>query len=409
MKTTRLIKKFEFLEIVRNDITLGTDTRLNPEGWLQIEEDANDAYPLTADLNVQTWITNPLGAREWIGFEAEVVNFEIDDVVKTSVGYRLSDGSNQYYWNGAAWAVSTTQWNTEVEVATNISSFVITSTRQIQVVINLVTTNKLVTPHVKSVKILYTSDTEFQEDIVFRSLIPSMKAFMEVKGRYQIVMSATGSTIDLNDYPLDNPYDIVGIDAVYNITDDPGKYDDLFLSYDTSTKIITLSSSVSTDKSVRVVFLYRPLVADSTGRDYNENDKTPAINFDSIGIVNSAPLAQTDSVINKGTYTGYEIKSPIQGDIEIICRGNAGNAIDAIRISDEVKRYFQQTKQLRSVGLDEKYDLFLDEKYSSNPIVGRGDVHSFTFRFKILHVLFFTKGSELAYGVNSFVMTFDKK
>ena len=41
-------------------------------------------------------------------------------VAITGAGYRLTDGTDEYWHNGASWEVNTTDWNTEEEVAAEI-------------------------------------------------------------------------------------------------------------------------------------------------------------------------------------------------------------------------------------------------------------------------------------------------
>ncbi len=121
----KLIKTWLFEERNRSGLTLDADIRLHRgESSLQLLPDSTtDKYPTDADIKAITWIANPLSAREWLGFQAEIIHVSVDGEVVTSAGYRLHDGTDQYWWNGAAWEVNTTDWNTEGEVATNIGSF----------------------------------------------------------------------------------------------------------------------------------------------------------------------------------------------------------------------------------------------------------------------------------------------
>jgi len=101
MRLQKLIKEFRFSEDVRVKLTLGTDVRLNPERhWLQLKEDADGFYPLTADLQAETWVSNPKSVKQWLGFDVEVLHTKIDTVQVTSLGFKISDGTTVRYWSG---------------------------------------------------------------------------------------------------------------------------------------------------------------------------------------------------------------------------------------------------------------------------------------------------------------------
>jgi len=408
VRLTNLIKEFRFLEEKRSVITLGTNVRLNPDKhWLQLKEDTNDGYPTTADLYAKTWVANPDSLKQWLGFEAEAVHTTIDNVVVTSLGYRLSDGTDQYWWNTTAWVVDTTHWNTEEDVAANISAFPVTS-KKLQVVINLKTTDKTVTPKLKRLKVLYSSNVKFQEDIVFRSLIPMLRDSLRPIGRHVLTMLSTSSTIDLkNDYPLETPYNIVGIDAVFNHTDDSGHATDLYSSFNATTKVITLTGPVTTGKVVWVDFLWEPEVVVTTSQDYDEIEKVPVVILDDINLVDASERGPDDGIVNRSDGTAVKIYAPIRGDLDILMHLVTDKAIDQIRLADEVKRFFGNNQFLTSKGLDEEYRLWLTSEYDLTTTANREDLHSGRVRFRVVDVNYFERDSADMYAVKQFKLTGD--
>jgi len=408
VRLVKLIKEFRFLEEKRSEITLGTNVRLNPdEHLLQLKEDSNDEYPTTADLYAKTWVTNPDSLKQWLGFEAEAVHTTIDGVVVTSLGYRLSDGTDQYWWNTSAWVVDTTNWNTEQEVAANISAFAVTL-KKLQVVINLKTTDKTATPKLKRLKVLYSSDVKFQEDIVFRSLIPMLRDNLRPIGRHVLTKLSTSSTIDLkNDHPLETPYNIVGIDAVFNHTDDPDHATDLYSSFNVGTQVITLTGSVAADKVVWVDFLWEPEVAVTTSQDYDEIEKVPVVILDDINLVDASERGPNDSVVNRSDGTAVKIFAPIRGDLDILMHLVTDKAIDQVRLADEVKRFFGNNQFLTSKGLDEEYRLWLTSEYDLTTTANREDLHSGRVRFRVVGVNYFERESADVYAIQRFHLTGD--
>jgi hypothetical protein len=406
MRLKKLIKQFEFTNDLRDRITLGPNVRLSPkENRLELID--SSGYPTTADLYAKTWITNPSSVKQWLSFEADVVNPKVDNAEVTSVKYRLGDGTNQKWWNGSAWVTNTANWNTEAEIATNIATFPVTS-RQLQIIINLRTTNVGYTPEVYGLKVLYSSDIEFQDDLINRSLIPMLRTKVRPIADFPVSLAASGSTINIKTtYPLETPYNIVGIDSVYNHTDDPNHQTDLYSSYNPTTGDITLTSSLAAGKVAWIRFYYEPEVAVTTSQDYSEIEKIPSIILSEIALVDATEIGQDDSVINKATLAGTKIPSPLAGDLEITARLLTDKARDQQMLADEMKRFFVENPFIRSKGMDEDYRLWLIDEYAQQTTPSQDEIHSGRLRFRIVKALFFHKQTVDVHPVSSFKFTGD--
>ncbi len=408
MRLKKLIKTFLFEETNRDRITLGAKVRLHPSRHrIELAEQADDTYSTDADLYVKTWITNPANARQWLGFEAEVVHKSVDDVVVTSVKYRLGDGTDERYWNGSAWAVAgVSDWNTEAEIAANIDTFPFTA-QKIQVIANLKTTGKTVTPELVKVKVLYDSDIEFQEDLIYRTLVRQLRETLRPIADFPIKKGTTGSIIDLNNYPLDTPYNITDIDAAFNHTDDSDHWIDIFSSYDAGTKKITLTGSVASSKTVWVRFLYEPEVSVSTSRDFYEVGKIPAVVLEDIVLERASELGQDDWVLDKAGGSGTKVPAPLRGDLSVTINVTAAKGVDLKRLSDELKRFFGNNPTITSLGLDEEYRLWLRDEFDLGTTANLEDIHSARLRCTIVDALFWEKDSEDAYPVQRLTLTGD--
>ncbi len=225
-------------------MTLGTSTRLNPDTHrAQLEVDSvSGKYPTSADLYVKSRLTSPQSVRSWTGFQAYILhktNFQ--NAAVTSAQFRLDDDTDEWYWTGAAWAVaSASDWNTEQEIADNITTFDAVDKRQLAVVINLVSADGNETPEVVWVKVLYEAAIDsFVEDMVYRSLIPLIRANVRPIARAGVSMPATGTTLNISDLELEAGYNVVGVDSVFDHTNDPDHLVDLFSSY--AAGVITLT------------------------------------------------------------------------------------------------------------------------------------------------------------------------
>jgi hypothetical protein len=409
MRLKKLIKQFDFWEIYRDDITIGDDVRLNPEtNYLQLKEQDDGTYSTDADLYAKTWVANPNSVKQWLGFEAEVVHSTdyLGDPV-TSLNYRLGDGTDEYYWDGGAWIINTSNWNTEAEIANNISTFPIVE-RKIQVIINLVTADSSRTPLLRTIKILYSSDIEFTEDLVYRSLIPAFKSEIRPITDYPIRKAVTSVTIDLNDYPLDTPYDIIDIDSVFDDTNDDAHQTDLFQSYDSGTKIITLSAPIAANDVAWVRFIYQPVIAVTTSQEWDELEKIPAVVLSDINWIEFSKQAwPADSVANKSTGEAVLVPGPTQADIEFTARMITDKAIDHTRLVDEVRRFFANNRQITSDAMDEKYDICITVDHDSRTVPGQEGLHTGIIMFKIKKALFFQEREEATTVVQRLIVSGD--
>jgi len=408
MRLQKLIKEFRFSEDVRVKLTLGTDVRLNPERhWLQLKEDADGFYPLTADLQAETWVSNPKSVKQWLGFDVEVLHTKIDTVQVTSLGFKISDGTTVRYWSGAAWVVAgASDWNTEEEIAANIDTYPV-SERKLGVVINLKTTNKLATPKVKAIKVLYSSDVEFQEDILYRSLVPALRAGVRPRGRLIFEALTTTDTFDLDDLGIETPYNIVDVDAAFNHTDDPNHLNDLLSSYNPNTKVVTLTASVAAGKDVWIDFLWEPEVAVTTSQDYSEVEKVPSLVLDDINLVDASVRGQPDGVVNRADGTAVTVPAPLVGDLEILAHLITDKGVDLQRFATELKRFFENNPLLTSVGTDEEYRLWVLDEFDMTTAANRGDLHTGRLRFRIVGVRYYLRDAVDGYAIKKFHLTGD--
>jgi hypothetical protein len=408
MRLKRLIKHFRFSNDNRYRIELGDDVRLNTETHKIQLKDANGTYPLDTDLYAKTWVANPDSVRQWLGFECEVTNAK-DDLGQdiTGVKFRLSDGTDEYWWDGANWVVNDTDWNTEAEVANNIADFPATS-KKLQVILNPYTTDETETPEIDAVKVLYSSNVEHQEDYVYRTIVRQLREQVRPISDFPVRIRSATTTIDMkNDYKLETPYNVVGIDACFNHTDDPDHFTDLYQSFDPNTQIITLNTSIDVNKVLWIRFIWEPEVAVTTGQEYHEVAKVPALILSDVNLTNSAESGQDDWVINKSNRSAVKVPAPLQADIEVVLNGLTDSARDQVRLADELKRFFRNNPTITSKGLDEMFRLWLIEEYNGQTEANIAEIHAGRLRFLLVKALFFEREAVDVFAVERMRLTGD--
>ena len=68
---------------------------------------------------------------------------------------------------------------------------------------------------------------------------------------------------------FDPYYNIVSLDAIYNLTDDPTETVNLYSAYNTGTRVVTLTSSQDTDDALILYFTAKPSInIEMVSRDY---------------------------------------------------------------------------------------------------------------------------------------------
>lgn len=411
MRLINIVKTWDFTENNRARMTFN-GLRLNP-GRARVElsrvelppdEDNETLYSTELDLSVTSWTTTPMSAMEWRGFEAEVTHVRDPDgtgTVVTSAGFRLRNASNQYWWDGSAWVVNNTDWNTEAEVAANIAAFPI-ATRTIGVVVNLITTDARVTPTLQAVKVLYGSNHEPEEDYIIRSLIPYLKEGVRPIGRLNAQQVAMGTTFTLAAALVSTPYDVVDVDSVFNETADPDMLTNLLASYNPTTRVITLSSSVAAGQNLRINFIYRPLVARATSRDFDELNRVPAILIEEQRLLNKSERGGFDTVMNRATGQGVKVYTPSQGDYELAVTVITDKLVDQARLAQETRRHIVANPLMNSRGLDEPTRVWLIDDGEAIGLSNPKDIHSSVLRIRIVGALFFERGSEPTTAVSGF-------
>ena len=404
----KLIKVFRFEETNRALVTLGADTRLNPgTSRIQLKKiGATEAYSTAVDLQVRTRLTNPNTVKAWIGFEALARNKAnpATGAQVTDVKFRLSvDGVNDLYWDGAAWsAAGASDWNTEAEVAANIAAFPV-ATQSLQVAVNLSTSDARYTPEVDWVKVLYESDLEWQEDYIARSLIPELREQIRPIAEFALDLLAASATVDLT--AVETPYNIVAVDSAYNLTSDPRKLTDLAQSYDTGTKVLTLSGSQPLGERILIRFIYEPEVALLTSQDYSELAKVPVVVIEDVELFNRRGIEPGDHVINRATGDGWQLTHGYHADIDLEIRWIVDQSKDQQRLADEFKRFFATNQQLRSRGQDEPYDLWLVDQYGQQATASQDELQAGRLRARIVRAVFYARDAKPVPGVRRFVVT----
>lgn len=395
----KLCKTFLFQEANRSRLTFSDSTkiRLNPATnrlELKIQSynvvTGDPVYPTDTDLTVTTWITNPQTLVQWLGFMMEPLTPK--QPANTQVRFKLHDGTSDRWWNGATWAVAgAADWNTEQEVSANISSFPVT-TKQLAVVLNLVSDDGTATPTVKDLEILMAVDIDYLKSLFVDSLLEDLKEDIRPVVDYGI-RAPGGDKVDLRD--LETAFNIISLEAVYNHDIDPEHTTDLLSSYNATTKTIVLTSSVDRGTRLWIKFVAEPEgYLEYGSQDYTEVTKLPAIVIESIDITGNTVNARFE-VKNLNDYTATIRLTPFKLSAEFDIVLLAEKSRTQLVMSESALKYMATTPLLHWRAVDEHLSMYPVEQGLMRQRPTLKDEHSNRFTLRVENIYLWLKPEEV--------------
>jgi hypothetical protein len=274
----------------------------------------------------------PQAVKSWDGFQEVSRKPE-----GTTIEWRVSDGTSDYWWTGAAWVVVTpdpAEWNTEVEVSANLSSFLWVQ-KKIQLIAKLKTTDRFATPVLLGYRLLITASFDWFEDLISETLVPRIRqdftVLIDWVGELSTETDRFNVTSDFNFQP-DQNWNIVDIDAVYDYDNDPNHETDLLQSFDSGTGLAILTGTKPVGTNLFYHLVLEPEVTiNFPNVDYNEIGKTPCVIIDRIDISGRQVKACIDMAL-KDREEGRKLDAPLWvEEIRFQCSVITGEITTAFR------------------------------------------------------------------------------
>lgn len=395
MQERDLIKAFYYGEEWRGDLVFsGSDIYLesaNSGRGVMLRKDSDGRYPVTGEQYVRHRVTEPLALQSWGGFDYEAV--EPDG---TALTFRLSDGTDDYWWDGGAWVVITpdpAEWNTRQEIHDHVADFrSVVSSRKLQVVTRLATTDPSLTPRLTTTKLLYRAWINFTEDLILRSFIPTLKSQLRPWKDTSFKAKSATDTFDLGEgsvYSL-RPYQAAEIVGVWDHDSDPQHLTNLLDSYDSGTETLTLTGAVASGTRLFVTFKYAPKVSIAKHPDYIEvEDEIPSLVLEGLRAVlkmRGSP-ARKDAIINRADHTAKVVASADATTFDLDILVSADRNTDRLRLSDAVRDYLEDNPLLNLAGVDEDTPIRIlqDPSFNGRPENSGLLQETITVRFDRVH------------------------
>jgi len=326
--TQKLVKCFDFNEDLRERLTFSDPAKIRllpqsltyPYGTLQLKgqsihpSNGKTIYPLDTDLTVTLSPTEPQQLVQWLVFD--VTPRPGLQPAGTSVTFRLTDGTTEYYWSGAAWVPATdpAHFNDQATVTANITQFTQdVAGNKLGLVIKLATTDKYETPTVDVIDLLYECRIDYLRSLVADALIPSLREGLHTRIDH-VIHAPGGDKVRLQD--IETAYKIVSFDAAYDHEADPNHRTNLLTGADLDSKVLSLSTSVDRGKRLWIEFTIEPkLYLNYGSQDYTEVEKIPAVVVDSFEL-SGAEVSAEISARDIGTMQATVRRSPFRLDLQ---------------------------------------------------------------------------------------------
>lgn len=358
-----------------------------------------DRYPLDADIYVQTGTFAPTKVREWLRLEVKYATPTNDNgEAVTAVQARLHDGSDQYYWDGAAWVTASDgDWNTIQEVSDNIGAW---TAEALGVVLNLLTTDPKLTPKVNGFKLLYTVDiVSFKEDWIYDVVVKQLADEIRPLTDYIVSQEETGTTVSA---ALEG-WDIEAIDGIWNEDADPDHATDISSSYNSGTKIATLTGSVDSGAKLFIRASYVPTVAVNTSPDYIELANNPSITFTNIQAIDLGEVVAYEYVMDRYSDppTAAILPAPRRYNIDFVAEVVAPLAIDLNRITESLAAFIQNNRVLVSSATGQRASLTIVQDFNTSNQSSFEEVHTASLAFRLENVYMWHKPITSGFGVAS--------
>jgi len=372
MSIIKIIKLVEFPETARPKIEFSdTDKiRLDPvTNRVVLKKDSLGYYPVSEDpIYVLAPYIEPTSQRKWLKFEE--LTYKPDG---TSIFHRLVDKTNHtWHWTGSIWedkgeGVWTAPWNTEQEINENIEtlSFGGNNPHAIRIATWLKTVDRNVTPKLQGHKLLMEADISFQESWLLRALVPSLKAGIHFDADLKLDMFSSQSYVDLAGEDLGG-LNIKDCAVGYDLTDDPNLTINIVSSYDPVTKRVTFTGSITSEHEVLLRLECEPEVAITTGQDYTELAKVPALILDDLTVTESLQSYDGETIKDKVNNEGWQMAPPLNEVWSFLFLCITDKLTDQLRLANAIKSYFRSNPILHWDALDVDLDLVQTSKYSSN-------------------------------------------
>jgi len=304
---------------------------LRPTQWFGSD------YPTTAAW-FGTYLRAVPAVKAWRALEVLA-----DTPTGTQVLYLLADeDGDAYRWDGASWSPLShsamqlgSNWNSEAQLQAGFPTWPGTS---VQVLFRMRSLSGTATPVVYGARAMaQVWVPSAVEDVLLDTVVPALRA-VQVPVRLQV--SADGdATVDLGGlrtYAFTEPGSSKALFvpvAAFDLTADPEATVDLMASWNSTTKVLQLSSTPTAGHTLQVEALVNPLVARHTSADHLELARLPAVVLENVTIrIEPSGQDGVNVVRDRAGGLAWEVDPPTEIRVTLDLVAVAGYDVDVQRL-----------------------------------------------------------------------------
>lgn len=366
---------------------------------LRLRAGAGGLYSTDADLYIRGQLFWPKACHQWLTPYVWTTEPE-----GTTVRYRLSDDTSDYYWDGAAWSVAGAgNWNTLQELQANIGAF---ASRKVRIVYGLATTDESVTPYVTRALLMFEAIVpSFDEEYLYRTLLRSIRDNAQAEADTSITWPGGTSTTFDPDTMEEPPGEFQEVTAAFDHTSDPDLYVDLLQSWTPGTKTVTLTQAVTQGNKVVLRLRYKPIVAFLTHPDYDEIAKLPAVAVSAFrqSLLSESPVL--NYAVDRSTYEAVTVRAPRQVLYTVDLRVIASRSLDLFRLANAVETYLRRNPVLYSPALDVPVAVTVESPFDTTPRADATHRHEGSMSIQLRSAEKWIHPQEPGYGVEQVNVT----
>jgi len=315
----------------------------------------SSSYTFTTDTVYDTGANGPrtvrtptleaAGVRAWLGVE---LGYAEPDAT-TSVLFRVydADTGDELYWTGAEWAAGTpgddtvAEWTTAQDVQDNFAQLP-GDLRKLAILAWLRTSSASYSPSFYGARVVYgVRQVSPLDDALFRTLVASLRSELEASAVLELTWP-TGGEIALTVPEAAQGYQVTGLDAAFNLSDDPDELTELGGSYNAGTGLWAPSPTPGAGEAVRVELRYTPDVVARRHQDLEDLAQLPAVYLAPSGGATRLYRAQGYTLIRDVNATppvALEVPDPELETVPLELRAVAELGADVDRLAQALTRW----------------------------------------------------------------------
>lgn len=265
------------------------------------------------------------------------------------ITFRLWDGTHEWYWNGTAWVSPTTtsHWNAPADLYDHLPAFTgrtlgftvkldrATAAADSPVLAGIVAIGRVLFAQTSADE---TRASSWNDDVLHRVLVRRARVMLICEGAEE--PRSVGASMSFLAGNGELPFDITGIEAVYDITADSTLRTPLAGTWNATTKVWTPTMPFPSGHKIHFRVQFRPLVVHSSDPDFF-TDKLPCVVFETIEPVRRMRPHGEALVVNETSFAAVAVRAPGSEDLQITGRILAARPTDRDRIIERMRLWLE--------------------------------------------------------------------